>query len=99
MTDVVYVLLTLAVFGLLALALCPGWTRASHRRTRRSRSPGWRPTGVPADEVTALVAQTTHGQDLGVRYDPWLFRGGFLLTGVATIAIIASRSSAGEALT
>jgi peptidoglycan/LPS O-acetylase OafA/YrhL len=42
------------------------------------------------------------GTNLGIRYDPWLFRGGFFLTGLATLAIIAAvthrRSWAGRAL-
>jgi peptidoglycan/LPS O-acetylase OafA/YrhL len=30
------------------------------------------------------------GENFGVRYDPWLFRGGFFVTGVATLLIIAA---------
>ena len=30
------------------------------------------------------------GSSFGTRYDPWLFRGGFLLTGLATLAVIAA---------
>lgn len=30
------------------------------------------------------------GHDFGVRYDPWLFRGGFFVTGVATLLVIAA---------
>jgi peptidoglycan/LPS O-acetylase OafA/YrhL len=30
------------------------------------------------------------GEDFGVRYDPWLFRGGFFVTGIATLMIIAA---------
>ncbi|MCU1501059.1 MAG: putative acyltransferase [Ilumatobacteraceae bacterium] len=33
---------------------------------------------------------STEGRDLGVRYDPWLFRGGFFLTGLATLVLIAA---------
>jgi peptidoglycan/LPS O-acetylase OafA/YrhL len=30
------------------------------------------------------------GENFGVRYDPWLFRGGFFVTGLATLLIIAA---------
>jgi peptidoglycan/LPS O-acetylase OafA/YrhL len=30
------------------------------------------------------------GENFGVRYDPWLFRGGFFVTGIATLLIIAA---------
>jgi peptidoglycan/LPS O-acetylase OafA/YrhL len=43
-----------------------------------------------------------NGVDLGLHYDPWLFRGGLFLTGLATLAIIAAvthrRSWTGKAL-
>ena len=35
---------------------------------------------------------TTPGHDFGIRFDPWLFRGGFFLTGLATVFIIAAAS-------
>jgi peptidoglycan/LPS O-acetylase OafA/YrhL len=30
------------------------------------------------------------GTNLGIRFDPWLFRGGFLWTGIATLLIVAA---------
>jgi hypothetical protein len=30
------------------------------------------------------------GENFGVRFDPWLFRGGFFVTGVATLLIVAA---------
>lgn len=30
------------------------------------------------------------GTEFGIRFDPWLFRGGFFLTGIATVLIIAA---------
>ncbi len=30
------------------------------------------------------------GQQTGIRFDPWLFRGGFFLTGLATLLVIAA---------
>ncbi|MEO5725296.1 MAG: acyltransferase family protein [Ilumatobacteraceae bacterium] len=45
---------------------------------------------------------STNGVNFGVRYDPWLFRGGFLLTGIATVMVIAGvthrRAWAGKVL-
>ena len=33
---------------------------------------------------------TTTGRQLGVRYNPWLFRGGLFVTGLATLAVVAA---------
>ncbi len=30
------------------------------------------------------------GTEFGIRFDPWLFRGGFFLTGIATVLVIAA---------
>ena len=30
------------------------------------------------------------GQRFGIRFDPWLFRGGFFLTGIATLSVISA---------
>ena len=40
--------------------------------------------------LMSRLSLSSDGITLGVRYDPWLFRGGFFLTGLATMAIIAA---------
>ena len=40
--------------------------------------------------LMSRLSLSSDGITLGVRYDPWLFRGGFFLTGLATLAIIAA---------
>ncbi len=42
--------------------------------------------------LMSRLSLSTNGHDLGVRYDPWLFRGGFFVTGVATLTVIAAVS-------
>jgi peptidoglycan/LPS O-acetylase OafA/YrhL len=37
------------------------------------------------------------GRSFGVRFDPWLFRGGFFFTGLATLLIIAAATHSGAA--
>ncbi|MEO7396995.1 MAG: acyltransferase family protein, partial [Ilumatobacteraceae bacterium] len=45
---------------------------------------------------------SSDGVNFGIRYDPWLFRGGFLLTGLCTLLVIAAvthqRAWAGKVL-
>ncbi|MEO7371186.1 MAG: acyltransferase, partial [Ilumatobacteraceae bacterium] len=36
------------------------------------------------------VTLSGDGHSTGIRYDPWLFRGGFFLTGLATLMVIAA---------
>ena len=36
------------------------------------------------------ITLSGEGRDFGTRFDPWLFRGGFFLTGVATLMVIAA---------
>ncbi len=40
--------------------------------------------------LTVKLSLSGSGDSFGSRYDPWLFRGGFFITGVATISIIAA---------
>ncbi len=40
--------------------------------------------------LTYNVSLTGSGDSFGSRYDPWLFRGGFFVTGLATVSIIAA---------
>ncbi|MCU1386986.1 MAG: putative acyltransferase, partial [Ilumatobacteraceae bacterium] len=52
--------------------------------------------------LTFKLSLSGSGSSFGSRYDPWLFRGGFFVTGLATLAIIAAvvhrRSFAGRIL-
>ncbi|MCU1396581.1 MAG: putative acyltransferase [Ilumatobacteraceae bacterium] len=51
---------------------------------------------------TLKLQLSSTGSSFGSHYDPWLFRGGFFLTGLATLAIIAAvvhrRATAGRVL-
>ncbi|MCU1397347.1 MAG: hypothetical protein JWN62_456 [Acidimicrobiales bacterium] len=40
--------------------------------------------------LTFKLSLSGSGSSFGSRYDPWLFRGGFFVTGLATLAIIAA---------
>ncbi|MEA3184682.1 MAG: hypothetical protein QOJ74_1159, partial [Ilumatobacteraceae bacterium] len=39
--------------------------------------------------MTVTLWLSDNGRHFGIRFDPWLFRGGFLATGIATLAVIA----------
>jgi peptidoglycan/LPS O-acetylase OafA/YrhL len=63
-----------------------------------------RPLDVLAGAGIALLAAlmwglslTEPGEEFGIRFDPWLFRGGFFLTGVATVLVIAAATHQGAA--
>ena len=43
------------------------------------------------------LSLTEPGEQFGFRFDPWLFRGGFFLTGVATVLVIAAATHQGAA--
>jgi peptidoglycan/LPS O-acetylase OafA/YrhL len=52
--------------------------------------------------LTIKLTLSGSGSSFGSQYDPWLFRGGFFLTGLATLAVIAAvvhrRTVAGRVL-
>ena len=61
----------------------------------RNRSASARPRRLPRHRRASALMMwrfelTEPGTNFGVRYDPWLFRGGFLWVGLATLMVIAA---------
>ncbi len=68
------------------MALLRGAARRQASPTRPARPRRPRRLGLLMWKLTL----SGDGHDTGIRFDPWLFRGGFFLTGLATLMVIAA---------
>ena len=68
------------------MALLRGAARDKHRQLDLLALCGLAALGLLMWKLTL----SGDGHDTGIRFDPWLFRGGFFLTGLATLMVIAA---------
>ncbi|HRE03183.1 MAG TPA: hypothetical protein PLV68_17930, partial [Ilumatobacteraceae bacterium] len=74
-----------------AMVWRPGALMRGPMRTKGRRLDLIALAGLAALVVLAMrLHVSSDGGSFGVRFDPWLYRGGFFVTGLATLAIIAA---------